>query len=308
MASLESEDATVNPLEESSVRGSSHPEVLLFSPNSSQQSILKSFDNIPKYLFRLSAPSTVGKTTTVEVTSPAWRRGKNKEDLFSLPPEESATRLNAHLRWDSHHERQCNLMSWSSSLLFLLQYGLYRHKNDFDNPSYSDIHLLVIDTRQFPKGTFIRDLEVIEEFHKFHTPQMSSESLAIVHGWRASKLYFGEYLTQGRLHIDGKCSQTSMQRLIDLGLFTLCPPLEDDEPSKKWAKAVLEIRNGFEVAVKDTDKKSVRIAITMAQACFGTRWSLPLAVMLLSLQRRQYDDRTIIDGFHSMFTGKFQDP
>jgi hypothetical protein len=144
-----------------------------------------------------------GTTTTIEVIPPAWDHVEDKKDLFRLPPDEAARRLNSHLRWhkgDKEYEVQCNLMSWSSSLLFVLQYGLYRYRMDFDEPSLSDIHLLVLDTRQFPKGTFIKDLEAINEF-KSHSADLSA-----IWEQRVSKEYFREYLTQGRLYIDGLCS------------------------------------------------------------------------------------------------------
>jgi hypothetical protein len=96
-----------------------------------------------------------------------------------------------------------------------------------------------------------------------------------------------------------------MKQLIDLGLFTLCPALEDASQWVGWAIPVVNIRNEFNGPAKDTDKKNIRTAITMAQACFGSRWALPIAIMLLSLQHRKYDDRTILDGFGSMFTGRF---
>ena len=173
-------------------------------------------------------------------------------------------------------------MSWSSSLLFLLQYGLYRHMQDHDKPQFSDIHLLILDTCQFPRGTFIRDLEVIEKFEE------DSADLAALRTWRLSDKYFGEYLTQGQLNVNGKCSQTSMQQLIDMGLFELCPMLGITSQWSTWVTAVLKIRSNFDKPTIVTDKKSVRTAITMSQACFGGRWTLPIAVTLLSLQISWY--------------------
>ncbi|KAJ2897755.1 uncharacterized protein MKZ38_004378 [Zalerion maritima] len=282
--------------EESSPLSTTDREVLVFSPSPRQRSKF-TFDSIPTYLFRLYAPCTAGTTTTTEVISPAWGQvGNHKKDLFRLPPEEAASRLYDHLRWVVRHEDRCNLMSWSSSLLFVLQYGLYRYRTDHDKPSLSEIHLLMLDTRQFPEGTFLRDLEAIDEFQKH------SADLAGIKTWRMSDKYFGEYLTQGRLNVDGQCSQTSMQQLIDMGLFTLCPALGITGEWTRWAIPVVNIRNDFDGPAISIDRKNVRSAITMAQAYLGDRLALPFAVMLLSLQHRQHDDETILGGFRAMFT------
>ena len=54
-------------------------------------------------------------------------------------------------RW-SAHETRCNLMSWTSSLLFALQYGLYRHQTDCDEVGLLQVLLFVLDTRDFQEG------------------------------------------------------------------------------------------------------------------------------------------------------------
>ena len=266
------------------------------------------FDNIPTFLFRLHAPGTVGTTTTTEVTSPAYNGGDTgkKRGLFQKPPAEAAELLNAHLWWQPRHEGECNLMSWSSSLLFLLQYGLHRHSKDHDRPGLSDVHLLTLDTRQFPKGTFIQDLEAIKAFGGYMYSE-DHQNLRNLQNLRMSEYYFGEYLSQGRLDISERCSQTSMKQLIDMGLFKLCPMLAENSQWNLWAKRVVLIRKGFADEAEATDKTSVRTAITMAQMCFGADFALPLAVMLLSLKNRKIDDWAVLDGVRSMFTGELED-
>ena len=277
---------------------------LLFFPSPFSQSVHESFDNIPTFLFRLHAPRTVGTTTTTEVTSPACNGGDTGKmrDLFRKPSADAAEGLNAHLWWQTWHEDKCNLMSWSSSLLFLLQYGLYRHVKDHNRPALSNVHLLVLDTRQFPKGTFIQDLEAIKAFSG-HTGS-ERQNLTNLLELRMSEYYFGEYLSQGRLDISDRCSQTSMRQLIDMGLFKLCPMLAENSQWDLWPKRVLFIRKGFANEVEATDKTSVRTAIIMAQVCFKADFALPLAVMLLSLKNRKIDDGAILDGVRSMFTGE----
>lgn len=257
--------------------------------------------DVPTYLFRLHAPRTVGTTTTTVVASPASDIGGNAtRSLFELPPKRAADSLNAHLWWDKDHEKRCNLMSWSSSLLFLLQYGLYRRRTDFDKPSLSNIYILVLDTSDFPCGTFIKDLDAIDAFVGY------ADGLDKIRDWRLSDMYFGEYFSQGSLNVKGRCHQASMQQFLNLGLFTLCPPLKDRDQWDAWVRPVMVIRGDFRGtdSPTDTEKGVIRTAITMAEACFGGPWTLPMAAMLLSLQPRRHDDEAILNAFRSMFTGR----
>jgi len=102
-----------------------------FQPNLFQLCQIPLFEqnDVPRYLFRLYTPSTAGQTTDSYIMPPASICGQAEttRDIFRLPPKEAATRLNEHLRWWRSHESKCNLMSWTSSLLFALQHGLRRH-------------------------------------------------------------------------------------------------------------------------------------------------------------------------------------
>ncbi|KAK3309274.1 uncharacterized protein B0T15DRAFT_135944 [Chaetomium strumarium] len=279
--------------------------VLLFSPSPAQRAISESFDKIPTYLFRLHGPSTVGTATARQVSSPAYDRGMVKGDLFQLAPEDAAKCLDDHLRWSKEHEsrKECNLMSWSSSLLFLLQYALYRQNKQPDKiASLSQMRLLILYTRDFPQGTFIKDLKAIEAFYKHNEGLAGIENLRV--RARGGTYYFGEYLSQGHLDVSGSCTQISIQQLVDKGyLYELCPMLCNSDP-REWANAVVKIREAFadRNTAQATDKKGVRTAIAMAQAFFGSPWTVPVAVMLLSLRPRKPDDKTILDGFSSMFS------
>ncbi|KAK4119723.1 hypothetical protein N657DRAFT_693505 [Parathielavia appendiculata] len=133
----------------------------------------------------------------------------------------------------------------------------------------SQTHVLVIDTRMFPKGAFIKDMEAIETFYLY------SGELRQVRRRRLSGKYFGEYLSQGRLDVSGQCHQASMQQLIDAGLFALCPRLDDKDRWERWALPVLDIRKEIKGASIPADKEAVRRAIAVAQ--------------------------TLLDGFRSMF-------
>ena len=118
--------------------------------------------------------------------------------------------------------------------------------------------------------------------------------------------YFGEYLTQGRLDIKEKCVETTMQSMIDSGLFRFFPELEDESHWEKWANRVLELRQPFQTPRNNchTSQTDVRQAISIAESCFGGCWASPMAAMILSLKPRKENDSVIVDGFAAMFTGE----
>ncbi|KAF5694421.1 hypothetical protein FDENT_1187 [Fusarium denticulatum] len=268
-----------------------------FAPKSGQETGFPS-DHIPTYLFRLYEPRSPGSSSVREVTTPVYATTSNENcsdrmNLLELPPKAATKKLYHHL----------------FSLLFLLQYGLFRN-NKVNKTPFSEIQLIMIDTREFPKQTFVRDLDVLEHFHPYvsdlastipgnQTFPLARSQVLELRSKREGSMYFGEYLSQGRLDIQGRCSQVSMQRLIGTGLFTLCPLLPKDWT--RWAITVCNIRNNF-LSTQTTDLKKVRTAIAMAQVGVGDRFAFPFAVMLLALQCREATDPRILNAFHSMFT------
>jgi hypothetical protein len=285
---------------------------LLFQPNPFGVELHASLHNIPRYLFRLSGPTTVGTTSQSEVTSPAWGLGhpfeqRGKQDLFHKDPRDAGRCLYDHHKWDPAHEATCNLMSWTSSLLFAIQYGLYgnRQRNGYARCALQDLYILVVDTREFPVGTFIRDMELINTFAPAWPPLREIEQ------WRtrsAQRLYFGEYLSKGSLNVQGQCIQTSLDHLINNGLFSLVPTLGEQEHWHRWANRVVELREPFESGNSQsvTTKSDLRRAIIIAKKCFGSHWTLPMLIMLLSLRPRQRNDPIIVGGLLALFTGMSQ--
>ncbi|KAF5975166.1 hypothetical protein FBULB1_7522 [Fusarium bulbicola] len=269
-----------------------------FAPKSGQETGFP-YDHIPTYLFRLYEPGSSGSSSVREVTTPVFATASNENcsdrtNLLELPPEEATKKLYHHL----------------FSLLFVLQYGLFRNTKVNKTP-FSEIQLIMIDTREFPKQTFVRDLDMLEHFHPYVSdlastipgnktfPPPTRSHVLELRSKRQGSMYFGEYLSQGRLDIQGRCSQVSMQRLIDTGLFTLCPLSIND--GTRWAIPVCDIRNNF-LSTQTTDLKKVRTAIAMALVGVGDQFAFPFAVMLLALQCREATDPRILNEFHSMFT------
>ena len=130
---------------------------------------------------------------------------------------EGAAYLNKHLQWKCG-QSSCNLMSWTCSLLFALQYAFYRHRGLANPHDLSDITILVVDTRQFTRGVFARDTDVMKAFED---PSTGRSCLTSLYDIRMKKLCFGgEYLSQGEVLIDsGRSCQFSMQKLVDHDLI-----------------------------------------------------------------------------------------
>jgi hypothetical protein len=268
------------------------------------------FDKTPTYLFRLyTTGSSAGSTSTNHVASPAHLKKRNDDgcrvDLLQLPPEVVVKRLTDHISWKGEHTSGCNLMSWSSSLLCLLQYGLYCHKNDPKTPPLSNIHLIMIDTREFPKRTFLRDLDAIRHYYRSDSDMAEMKDLKMLKEWREQDYYMGEYLTQGLLNIEDKCCQVSMQQLINTGLFYLCPPLKSSEWNDwaRWGKTVFRIRTSF-YEPRPLEETQVEKAVSIAQHCKRETFIFPFAVMLLALQNRDAGDELLYREFRRKFTGK----
>ncbi|KAB8238172.1 uncharacterized protein BDW43DRAFT_321241 [Aspergillus alliaceus] len=277
----------------------------LFCPNIFQRQLMRTFagHKIPRYLFRLVAPETAGDMTTSTVTPPAWMwaRINSPEDIFRRDPEDAASLLYSHLKWECDDD--CNLMSWTSSLLLALQYGFYRHVKDSNEPRLNEISLFILDTRGFPEGTIIKDTDAMKALKGYSTDIKDFLEFRLNKSGKSKRYYFGEYLTQGQLDIQGKCVSVSLQRIIDLGLFELYPELGDRSKWNIWAKRVIKLREIFAHPCLTTHSE-VRRALTIAQGCFRDCWVVPFAASLLALKSRKQDDTKIVEAFSAMFAAE----
>ncbi|KAF3032321.1 hypothetical protein E8E12_002369 [Didymella heteroderae] len=286
---------------------------LLFQPDPFQLSQMPTLrdGNIPRFLFRIHTPNSYEQTSLSAVVPQAviLNGAKATQDVFTWDRKAAAKLLNTQLRWWPYRDpSDCNLICWTSSLLFVLQYGLHRaRQGNQDGYQFSQITLLILDTRSLPDGVFVKDLELIDAF-AHHSDPAIRENLAYLRELRQSSrgYYFGEYLSQGRLDINGICSQATMQNLIDSGLFKLMPELESKESWNKWADRVVELRGQFNIHnnVGLSDRPDVRRAITIAETCFPGQWALLVAVMLLALKPRMNKDRIVVGAFAAMYSEK----
>ncbi|OAL46890.1 hypothetical protein IQ07DRAFT_480865, partial [Pyrenochaeta sp. DS3sAY3a] len=282
-------------------------EHLLFQPSGSKSELLKSLDNIPRYLFRVFTPKATGITDASWTKSKDARHGRPSPevDIFDYTHDTTvAAMLNRHLRWWEGHD---NFVSWTSSLLFALVYIFYLHAGRRDGSDFADISLCIIDTTRFAKGAFFQDLDLMRAYSAFDS------GLADMLKLRTEKhegcFYFGEYLSQGALKIEGKCAIVSAAELIQRGLFDLQPVFEEfaqwpKEYAPRWVYPVFRLRNDIGRRIAGTSTSTVVRAVTRIIQLFEPPWRLPMAGNLIASRYCQVEDPSILDFFRGdSFTG-----
>jgi hypothetical protein len=277
---------------------------LPFSPHLHPQWSRLKLSPIPRFLFRVYTPRSDGFTNEAIASSrdaASELHGSDKDIFASDTLCKTAELVADHLWWTKDQgdaRRRDNLVSWSSSMLFLIRYMFYRHHDSADGSPLDDIHLLVVDTEAFPPHTFIRDLDLIQAFQRFdHRKQNGLLSLASLRN--TTRHYFGEYLSQGSLHISGKCSTMSADTMVSRGLLDLNDVFRsayEGVKRDKWVMPVQDVRDTIKEAPQ-TQPASLALldrAFDVALE-FGEAWRLPVVVHLLALvpcglnQREVYD-------------------
>jgi len=256
---------------------------------------------IPRYLFRISTPRSACSIDDV------WAKSADAvltpelsgDDIFQTRSDsEAAHSVANHLNW-RRGQGSSNLVSWTSSLLYALQYVLYRHVDRRDGPDMADIEICVIDTTEFEPRVFIRDMDPIEAFAADHAALQKLRDLRT-----GGEYYFGEYLSQGALRIEGKCQIISAEAMIGKGLLSLRPEFEMAYYIKTcgWAKDVVEMRDSL-YEQQQQQPPSVRLetfqsAIEIGQL-FGPHWRLPIATNLVALTPGHLDPGIIKVAFRN---------
>lgn len=238
--------------------------------------------------------------------SPNWAM-----DIFARTDKtEAAEMINRHLRWQEGYED--NLVSWTCSLLFALVYVFHLRANIRDRSEFKDVFLCIIDTKKFPDQTFIRDMDLVAAFRKESDGLQDFEKLRRHQrkGY-SGYYYFGEYLSQGALKIEGLCQIISSDLLIENGLYHIRSEFQSyaswqvrERPP--WAGPVIEMRETF---YNDRNHRhaisrdSLRAAMAISRL-LEPPWRLPMAASLVALASPRTDDDAILVAFRSNdFTG-----
>ncbi|KAH7109749.1 hypothetical protein B0J13DRAFT_294967 [Dactylonectria estremocensis] len=139
----------------------------LFYPPASPaaRSLEWSFSDIPRYLLRAFDLASSGRNddSVVASTMSVSETERSKIDILSLGRNDAADMLYQHLTKPCFRGVDSdNLMSWSSSLLFVIQYAIWR--SHMRNRSPADIQICAIDTRKIPPGQFARDMWLLQVY------------------------------------------------------------------------------------------------------------------------------------------------
>lgn len=289
------------------------PEQLLFNPNPNSGVAESVLDNVPRYLFRVATPKSAGITNETWVRSDAaiWDRDASMEDIFfnldTKKRTEVAEILNLHLRWWPKDDLLDNFASWTSSLLFAIQYIYYRHHTD--NTPLEKIKLHVIDTTRFPRGTFMRDLDLIDFFCDSNGSLNDFRSLR-----NRDAYYFGEYLSQGSLKIENKCQMIPSGVLFEQD--RLCRIQPDFAPisseTSEWARPVVRLRQNIYLrprlgSLTSTEMRGRLQAIEEIMPHISASWRFPIAIYFAALigadtsisDQEVGDDNLFFAYFHS---------
>lgn len=245
------------------------------------------FADVPRYLFRAFDYESSGRSdhhvvaSAESISAISWR---SRVDLLSRTAEEVTRMLYSHLNkscfWGEDTD---NLMSWSSSLLFVIQYAIWRCHRRRRDPT--EIEICMIDTRKFPRGQFVRDMSLLRAYRE--APEVDEEMRSFFN-FRLGSPYFdnGEYLSQGVLHHTGRSSVVSLAQLIQAGLHDLYPQFADPAAMDSWTKRVGFLRSGWSIE-HTTTQLDIQKAVEIARACFKSFDAPDVALLLLSFKNRK---------------------
>lgn len=240
---------------------------------------------IPPYLFRVFDYHSISTGDDNEILSQAAadRMDSMKKDLLSQDKDTATEKLYRHLKWHGFSSSDPdNLVSWTSSLLFAIQYAVYRCYQHGTDPA--DIKICVVDTSKFAPGQFVRDLHLIE-LHNSHDTDPAAHDFF---NFRLTDRRYqnGEYLSQGLINVAGRSRTTSLGELEDSGLYTLYPEFQDPKIKGLWAKQVDYLRVLWSSEVPTT-RSEVKKAAKIGQ-CLKTPGQKPTTMtsMLLCFKNR----------------------
>ncbi|KAI0537953.1 hypothetical protein GGR58DRAFT_324287 [Xylaria digitata] len=283
-----------------------------FRPSSS---LTTKLSYTPRYLFRVFSKASAGENTSVWIKSPDATKGRLADIFARNDAPNVAITLNEHLRWSDPKSQGDPFISWTTSLAFAIHYAIYKRKTE--RTELQTIYLCIVDTTKFPQGVFLRDLDLVEEFED-KVPEGRS---IIIKGrentWKyrglgdfgtlrrkkhsdcAGFYYFGEYLSQGQMKINGRSCIVSCDKMVNHHLFTLVLDfrIELSANPPRWAQPVVELREPFycssSLNAKIAETAHLTAAITIALE-FMDNWVLPVFANLLALSPRRPQDGRII--------------
>jgi hypothetical protein len=254
--------------------------------------LIRCSDDIPhtsRYLFRAfdSDSSRLSDDTVVASAASIYSATElDHLNILSRDKRGGSQRLHEHLTKELFGgSGSDNLMSWSNSLLFVIQYAIWRSNQRGWDPS--GVHICAVDTNKFPRGQFARDMWLINQCYDPSWTVDGQNPLGRLIQLRKIRGYYnGEHLSQGTINHKGRSSVFSLQDLIDAGLCELYPELDDPEGRKGWPNRVLALRSMW-VRPMIITPQDVYLATQLARLCFQGMPKLDLALIFLTFRNRK---------------------
>ncbi|KAH6874407.1 hypothetical protein B0T10DRAFT_586371 [Thelonectria olida] len=244
--------------------------------------------NIPQYLFRVFDSKSWGQNddTIVGSRMSHWESPELQNiNLLSLRPHVASKMLYNHLTWRCGDIGSDNLVSWTCSLMFAIQYAIWRAHRYRRSPA--DVHICVIDTTEFPPGQFARDMWLLHAYYDAAT--LSREQERFFQFRLNSDYDNGEYLSQGTVNHAGRSCTFSLHGLIQAGLYSLYPEFADEQAKTQWPNRVRDLRLDWSVE-QSTSAQDIKYAFKIATKCFGSLPSfdvIDMMFLLLSFKNRK---------------------
>lgn len=243
---------------------------------------------IPQYLFRMFDRKSSGRNddnVIASMMSVSTSVGGSRIDLLSLPGDKAADMLHTHLTKPcSRGQASDNLMSWTSSLLFAIQYAIWRRRTFGCDPA--DINICAIDTRRFPHGQFAQDMWLLQAYR--HIDEQVGRARQDFFSFRLDneRYHNGEYLSQGLVNHAGRSCMVSLKCLEESGLYDLYPEFTDIQGTEKWTNRVLELRQAWSIEQRTT-LREIQLASKVTEKCFNAIKTIDMVLILLAFKARK---------------------
>jgi hypothetical protein len=239
-------------------------------------------EELPRYLFRVYDDNSPGINTRSVIASCQSAIGSpedSRRDILSWPPEKAADMLWRHLTKNCWATSD-NLVSWSSSFMFVIQYAIW--KSEIEQTPASDLRICVVDTRDFSIDQFARDMWLLRHYRDLiqDRPEVAFFDSRLGHPEHDN----GQFLSQGAMHLGNKVSVFSLQDLMSSGLRSLYPQFKGGPyDGVDWINRVLTLRTTFDQEAC-LDEGDLKQAYDIARKLFKELDVMDMTLLLLSFR------------------------
>ncbi|TEY44646.1 hypothetical protein BOTCAL_0349g00120 [Botryotinia calthae] len=245
-------------------------------------------EDTPRYLFRTFDTDSWAKSNNSVVASIAseYNRYDSRIDLLSLSALKATNLMYKHLcgKYPYIWNPEDNLVSWTSSLLFAIQYAIW--KNHFLGRPAAEIQICAVDTRRFPRGQFAPDTWLLQAYRNTAAEVGGDTKEFFRFRLEDERYQNGEFLSQGSVHHENRSCVVSLKNLQESGLYNLYPEFVEKEGKHKWTNRVLQLRGRWSKE-QLTNAQEVNFAEIVAKSCFHAFETADIMLILLTFKARK---------------------